>query len=166
MRGNIFSEAYMMSNAVAIMIVYISIIKPVFGRMFISLLFIGAAVVNTVISFSHPQIYTTYADIVALPVYERFINGFFSRHITGFVLSIAFAQLLIGLALFWKGRLEKTALVAAVIFLLAITPLGAGSSFPCSILLAIACIILMREKRISPWPSTILHIRSHKKTSS
>jgi hypothetical protein len=163
MRGNIFSEAYMLSNFVAVMIVYISIIKPVFGRMCMSLLFIGASVVNTVISISHPQIYRTYADIAALPVYEQFINGFFSRHITGFVLSIAVGQLLIGCALLWKGPLEKIALAAAIIFLFAIAPLGAGSSFPCSIILAIACAILMREKKISPWPLSILHIKSSEK---
>lgn len=166
MRGNIFSEAYMLSNFVAVLIVYISIIKPVFGRMCMSLLFIAASVVNTVISISHPQIYKTYSDVAALPAYEEFIDGFFSRHITVFVLSIAVCQFLIGLALIWKGPLGKIALGGAIIFLVAIAPLGAGSSFPCSIILAIACLILMREKRITPWPLTILHIKSSEKLSS
>lgn len=171
MRGNIFSQAYMLSNFIAVLILYISIIKPVFGRMCMSLLFLGGAVVNTVISISHPQIYMTYADVAALPAYEEFINGYFGSHITGFVLSIAVGQLLIGLALLWKGPLEKIALAGAVVFLLAIAPLGAGASFPCTVVLAIACLFLMREKKISPWPlailyMTTLHIKSSKKLSS
>jgi hypothetical protein len=171
MRGNIFSQAYMLSNFIAVLILYICIIKPVFGRMCMSLLFLGGAVVNTVISISHPQIYMTYADVAALPAYIRFINGYFSSHITGFVLLIALGQLLIGLALLWKGPLEKIALVGATIFLLAIAPLGAGASFPCTVILAMACLFLMKEKKISPWPLAIfitaLHIiKSSKKISS
>ncbi|SDF66854.1 hypothetical protein [Chitinophaga filiformis] len=166
MRGNIFSQAYMLSNFVAVMIAYLCIIKPVFGRMCMSLLFIAAAVVNTVISISHPEIYRTYASIAALPAYEQFINGFFGRHIASFVLSIAAGQFAIGLALLWKGPVEKVALGGAIIFLLAIAPLGAGSSFPCSVILAVACLLLMREKKIIPWPLTILHIKSSEKLIS
>ncbi len=166
MRGNIFSQAYMLSNFVAVLILYISVIKPVFGRMCMSLLFIAASAVNTVISISHPQIYKTYADVAALPAYEQFINGFFSRHITIFMLSIAVCQSLIGLALLWRGPLEKIALGGAIIFLLAIAPLGAGSSFPCSVILAIACLFLIGEKKITPWPLAILHIKSSEKLSS
>ncbi|PSL34668.1 hypothetical protein [Chitinophaga ginsengisoli] len=160
MRGNIFSQAYLLSNLVAVLIVYISFIKPVFGRMCMSLLFIAAAVVNSVISISHPEIYRTYASLAALPAYEQFINGFFGRHVTSLVLFIAVGQFGIGLALLWKGPVEKIALTCAIIFLVAIAPLGAGSSFPCSLILAIACLLLLREKKIAPWPLTILHIRS------
>jgi hypothetical protein len=125
-----------------------------------SLLFIAASVVNTVIAISHPRLYLTYADVAAVPLYVQFINGFFSRHITTIVLSIAIAQFIIGSLLIWKGALEKFALAGALIFLLAIAPLGAGSSFPCSLLLALACVLLMREKMVKPWPATLLHIKS------
>ncbi|MVT08734.1 hypothetical protein [Chitinophaga tropicalis] len=157
MRGNIFSTAYMLSNFVAVLIVFICLIKPVLGRMCMSLIFIGASVVNAVISISHPEIYSTYADVAALQIYVDFINGFFSRHITTFILFIAAGQVLIGLALVWKGLPEKLGLAGAIIFLLAISPLGAGSAFPCSLLLALACIFLIREKKIIPWPLSILH---------
>lgn len=163
MRGNIFSTAYMLSNLVAVLIAYVCILKPVIGRMTMSLLFIAASVVNAVISLSHPQIYMTYADVAALPVYVDFINGFFSRHITIFILCIAVVQFLIGGFLIWKGTMEKLALAGAIIFLLAIAPLGAGASFPCTLLLAFACIILMMEKKIEPWPLTLLHFTSGRK---
>ena len=159
MTGNIFSSPYILSNFVAVLIIYICIMKPVFGRMCMSLLFLGASVVNTVIAISYPWLYLTYADVAALPGYVQFINGFFSRHITTIILFIAAAQFLIGMLLVWKGKMEKLALVGAVIFLLAIAPLGAGSSFPCSLLLTVACILLMKEKKIDPWPVTLLHIK-------
>lgn len=160
MKGNVFSSAYMLSNFVAVLIVYICIMKPVFGRMCMSLLFIAAAVVNTVIAISYPRLYLAYADVAALPQYVQFINGFFSRHITSFVLSIAVAQFLAGCLMMWKGVAEMLALAGAVIFLLAIAPLGAGSSFPCSLLLALGCFLLMKERKIEPWPVTLLHTKS------
>ncbi|SFM71064.1 hypothetical protein SAMN05428949_0518 [Chitinophaga sp. YR627] len=163
MRGNIFSTAYMLSNVIAVMIVYLCILKPAFGRMCISILFIGASIVNTVIAISHPRLYLTYADVAAVPLYVQFINGFFSRHITTIVLSIATAQFIIGGLLIWKGTLEKFALGGATMFLVAIAPLGAGSSFPSSLLLALACLLLMREKEIKPWPETLFHIKSDSK---
>lgn len=163
MRGNVFSTAYMLSNLVAVLIVYLCILKPVIGRMTMSLLFIAAAVVNTVISISHPQIYMTYADVAAIPAYVQFINEYFSRHITLYVLTIAAGQFLIGTFLVWKGPMEKLALTGAIIFLLAIAPLGAGASFPCTLLLALGCALLLKEKNIQPWPLTLLHFTTERK---
>lgn len=151
MRGNVFSEPYIISNLVSILIIIISIIKPVFGRMVLSLIFIAAAIINTIIVLSHPEVYRIYASLTALPEYEDFINGSFSDYTVAYIIAIAICQLLIGLGLAWKGVYETIALLGAIIFLLAIAPLGAGSSFPCTVLLAIACMILLREKKDYPW---------------
>lgn len=156
MRGNVFSTAYLISNAIAVLIFLITVLRPVLGRMCMSIIFIAASIVNAVISISHPEVYRLYGDLAALPAYEHFIEHTFSRHITTIVLLIAIGQLLIGIGLFWKGPFEKTALGGAIVFLLAIAPLGAGSSFPCSVFLAIACIWLLAEKKTAPWLLTLI----------
>jgi hypothetical protein len=92
----------------------------------------------------------TYADLAAIPTYETFIRGNFSRHITTFILTIAVAQLAIGICIAGKGALSKTALAGAIIFLLAIAPLGAGSAFPCTVILAAACTVLLIKGQLLP----------------
>lgn len=156
MRGNIFSQPYIISNLISMLIIVITIIRPVFGRMILSLIFISAAIINTVIVLANPEVYRIYASLAALPAYEDFINGSFSDYTVAYILIIAVGQLLIGLGLAWKGIYETIALTGAIIFLLAIAPLGAGSSFPCTLLLAIAAAILLREKKDTPWPQWLI----------
>jgi hypothetical protein len=151
MRGNIFSQPYIISNLISILILIIALVRPVFGRMLLSLIFIAAAIINMVIAISNPEVYKIYESLAALPIYEDFIRGPFSLHITGYILAIATGQLMIGLGLALKGIYESIALTGAIIFLLAIAPLGAGSSFPCTVILALTCVILLREKKRQSW---------------
>ncbi|HEY1166206.1 MAG TPA: hypothetical protein VGE90_13590 [Chitinophaga sp.] len=68
------------------------------------------------LSVSFPELWR-YATFVII---NTFIRGNFSRHITAFILTIAAAQLAIGICIAGKGVLSKTALAGAIIFLLAI----------------------------------------------
>ena len=51
---------------------------------------------------------------------------------------IATAQAFIAVSLLLKGRIYKAGIIGGVIFLIAIAPLGVGSAFPCTLLLALA----------------------------
>jgi hypothetical protein len=161
MRGNIFSQPYIISNLIGILIIVISIVRPIFGRMILSLIFIAAAIINAVVVLANPEVYKLYASLAALPVYEDFINGSFGDYTVAYVLAIAAGQLIIGIGLAWKGIFEVVALTGAIIFLLAVAPLGAGSSFPCTVLIAIACVIQLREKKDNPWLKLLIHPRHH-----
>lgn len=143
MRGNIFSPESVLSNAISLLLLILAFKRPVTARTLMSILFIGAACFNGYTAIMHPETYMTYADLAAIPTYETFIRGNFSRHITTFILTIAVAQLAIGICIAGKGALSKTALAGAIIFLLAIAPLGAGSAFPCTVILAAACTVLL-----------------------
>ncbi|MRG45317.1 hypothetical protein GFS24_09330 [Chitinophaga sp. SYP-B3965] len=143
MRGNIFSPEYLISNGIAAVLLLLTFTRPATARSLLCILFTGAAFFNGIAAFMHPEWYLSYADIAAIPSYERIINGAFSRHITAYVLTIAIGQLSIGIFIGSKGWLQKTALAGAVVFLLAISPLGAGAAFPCTIILAAACVVLL-----------------------
>ena len=58
------------------------------------------------------------------------------------VLSIATGQFVIAIGMFLNRKLTRVAIVGAVVFGLAIAPLGVGSAFPCSVLLVISAVLL------------------------
>ena len=149
MRGNIFSEAYLISNAGALLVLFISIIFKRTGRVIMALLFLIAAIDNAWLAIHQPSVYSVYERLAALPVYEVLIHQVFLEHITTYMLILMLFQLAISLGLLWRGKWEKIALSAAIIYLLALAPLGAGSSFPCTVILALACMVLLWEKHVS-----------------
>ncbi|HEU4556163.1 MAG TPA: hypothetical protein VFS25_25170 [Chitinophaga sp.] len=143
MRGNIFSPESILSNTIALLLLVLAAKRPQIARAMLSLIFIGAACYNAIVAIYYPERYLVYADLTASPLYETFIRGAFSRHITLYILVIALLQLVTGTLIGWKGIWMKLALAGAFTFLIAIAPLGAGSAFPCSIMLAAACLILI-----------------------
>lgn len=147
MRGNIFSPEYMISNAIAILLLFLAWRRPLAATISMTLLFIGAAIFNMITAVFVPDKYMAFADVAALPVYERFINGYFSQHVRSIILSIAVLQLLAGIFMLAPRGWSAAAFAGAALFLLAIAPLGAGAAFPCSLLLAVACIILLVKGR-------------------
>lgn len=95
-----------------------------------------------------PQFYLDYAGLTFSGWYKSFINGWFSNHITVAVVFIATCQALIAISMILKGWIFKTGAVGAIVFLLAIVPLGVGSAFPCTLILAISVWIVLRHKQI------------------
>lgn len=139
MRGNLFSTVYLISNASAFLILLISIWYKRAGLILISLLFLAAAVINAWQAIYQPDSYNIYELIAALPIYEYLISHFFLIHVKLYILFLMVFQLLVGISILYN---KKWSLPAAAIYLLALAPLGAGSSFPCTLMLAAACIIL------------------------
>jgi hypothetical protein len=128
--------AYIISNSLALLFLLISARWPKAGRPIFSLLFAWAGWINWRTAINSPQHYLDYSDL-AIPIYQQIIRGWFSRHITLVVGLIASCQLLIAGSLLLKGRIYKIAVIGAVVFLLAIMPLGVGSGFPCTLILAV-----------------------------
>lgn len=137
---------YMISNIIAILIIVGAIKKPLWARLFLAAFFLWAAYFNATTAIQSPEIYLTYATLNALPLYSRFINGFFSQHITVIVFSIAVGQFLIALGLMLNKIWVKLACLGGIIFGLAIAPLGIGSGFPATIFMAIAFFILLKKQ--------------------
>ena len=87
-----------------------------------------------------------YAHTAISDWYSNFISGdWFNTHTESFIGFIAVCQALIAIGVSLKGWLYKISLWGAVVFLLAIMPLGMGSAFPCTISMATAALILLRS---------------------
>ena len=136
---------YIISNIVFAVTLIAAFKKPMLARIFLTAFFLWACYFNSRTSIESPEIYLTYASLNALPAYSNFINGFFSDHITTFVFTIAIGQFLIALGLILNNTFTKLACIGGIIFGLAIAPLGVGSAFPSTVLMAIAFYILLRR---------------------
>jgi hypothetical protein len=136
---------YIISNIVFLLSIVAALRKPMWTRIFFAGFFLWAAYFNSTTAIQSPEIYLTYANLNALPAYSKFINGYFSEHITVFVSSIAVGQLLIALGLILNKTWVKLACIGGIIFGLAIAPLGVGSGFPATVFMAVAFFILLKK---------------------
>ncbi|MFD1001057.1 hypothetical protein ACFQ21_17150 [Ohtaekwangia kribbensis] len=141
-----YTVAYIITNVIAILTAVIAMLWPNVGRVFLSGIFIGAAAFNAFTASGNPGLYLQFGELTTSGFYRGIILGPFSEHIQAYIFIIAGCQVLIGAFLLYKGKLLKTAMVGAIIFLLAIAPLGIGSAFPSSLILATALVILLRKK--------------------
>jgi len=138
--------AQIISNIVAIIMVIVSWRWKGIGRFLFVLLFLWAAQFNLRTAISHPGEYLNYAPLAYSETYKTFILGFFAEHITLFVSTIAICQFIIGILIGLWGDAVSLGLIGAIIFLVAITPLGTGAGFPATLIMAYAAYLLLREK--------------------
>ena len=136
---------WIISNSVAVLLLLAAIKKPKLARLLFALLFLWACWLNYTTAHKNPTDYLNYANLTPFSVYSDFISGWFKSHIIAIVTLISIGQGLIGLGLLLKGWIVRLAGIGAVIFFLAIAPLGIGSAFPFS-LIAIAAIYFILKK--------------------
>lgn len=136
--------ASVISNMVAILLLYISWKRKNGARVLFALLFTWAAITNWITAHNNPDIYLEYGKY-AIGIYKNIIYGEFARHITGFVSLIAICQLIIGLGLLARGMIVKLSCIGGIIFLMGIAPLGFGAAFPFSITSSVALFLLYRH---------------------
>jgi len=137
------------SNVIAILILVAAIQKPKLARLLFVLLFAWASWINYTTVHNTPEVYLEYAMLTPFDLMQEFINGWFTAHVTWMVTLISFGQGLIAMGMLLKGWCVRIAGVGAIIFLLAITPLGIGSGFPCSVIAAIAVYIILKKDNLN-----------------
>jgi hypothetical protein len=94
-----------------------------------------------------PADYLNYAQFAVLDVYRGFILGFFAQHITALVCTIAVGQACVAFLLATNGWLRRLGYIGAIVFLLAIVPLGVGAGFPATILMALTAAEVLHADR-------------------
>jgi hypothetical protein len=124
------------------------------GRVLFFVLFLWAAGINMRLALLDPGSYLEYARWAVEP-YRRFILGPFARHAGLFVGAIAVGQLAIAVLVALRGRAVALGLAGAVIFLLAIAPLGRGSAFPFSLIASAAAVLLARHRYVRTLPGEL-----------
>jgi hypothetical protein len=136
---------YSISNIVAFLLLWAAWKQPKLARLLFFLLFAWASWTNWTTAINNPQFYVDYADFSFLDLYRQFIRGWFSDHVTEVVGFIATCQALIAVSMLLKGWVLKLGAFGAIIFLLAIAPLGVGSAFPFSITASLALYLIFRR---------------------
>jgi hypothetical protein len=147
--NSIYLTLYIISNMVALLMFWAGWKNPRLLRLLLCLVFVWASWTNWNESSVAPQFYLDYSAVTFSDLYRHFINGWFSTHIMLAVGFIAICQSLIALSMLLKAWLFKTGAIGAIIFLLAIAPLGFGSAFPCTLILAASVCLLLRKKEIN-----------------
>ncbi len=104
--------------------------------------FVVASGVNGWTVLTEPELYVQAFGPSAVWGYRQFIYGPFAAHTAWFVLPIAVMQLVVGALALMGSRVGP---LGAMVFLIAITPLGAGSGFPGPPLLAYGMWRLYRQ---------------------
>lgn len=140
-----FTILFIISNIVALIILLAAWKAPKIARLLFFLLFAWASYTNWSFAIYSLQSYTQYAHLTFLNIYRQFILGWFSKHITVVVGFIATCQALIAVSMLMKDFVFKAGVVGAIIFLIAIAPLGIGSAFPCTVIVAVALYILIKK---------------------
>jgi hypothetical protein len=135
----------LISNIAALILLLAAIYRPRTTRILFSLLFVWAAFTNWFTVHNKPQVYQEYEAMALLPFYKNFIKGFFAEHAVLLVSFVAVSQLLIGISMLMKGWVFRLGCAGGIIFLLAILPLGVGSGFPCTFIMAVGLFILLRK---------------------
>jgi hypothetical protein len=133
------------SNTVAILQLVTAIKWPRIAKISFVILFAWAGWTNWTTSQQHPEFYLEYASLAWINWYSNFINGWFAENIKLVVGFIAVCQGLIAISMLLKGWVFKTGCIPAIIFLISILPLGVGSGFPCTAIMAIAIYILLKK---------------------
>lgn len=133
------------ANIIALLLLLATLKVPRVARICFALLFSWAAFTNWTTSQEKPEVYIEYADFAWIPWYRDFINGWFSQHIRSVVGSIAVCQAIIGLSFLFNGPPFTICLAGAIVFFLAILPLGVGAGFPSTAIAALACFILLKK---------------------
>lgn len=136
--------AYLGSNLVGASMAWISLKRPVIGRFMFALLFLWAGQFNWRACRSDPQVYVGYGDFSVIPFLKTFIEGWFAENVTMAVSGIALGQVLIGLSMLAGGWLTRVGAWGGILFLAAISPLGMGSAFPATVLMALGCYFIYK----------------------
>jgi hypothetical protein len=114
------------------------------ARLLFFLLFAWANWTNWKAALYTPEFYLGEADLSFFDFYKQFILGWFSHHTTEAVGFVATCQALIAVSMLLKGWVLKSGGIGAIIFLLAIAPLGVGSAFPCTLIMSVAMYRILR----------------------
>jgi hypothetical protein len=146
---------YIISNLVALFVLFLAWRWERIARIALTVIFAWACWVNWHTALQSPEDYLRYADLALLHVYKSFILGWFSGNVTWVVASIATCQGLIAIAFLLRGWMFKAGAFGAILFLLAIMPLGVGSGFPCTLVLAIAIAMLIYRNHDYVWSGTV-----------
>jgi len=136
---------FIVSHAVAVVFVIAAWRWPQVTRYVAGAGFAFAGLFNLWWAWHHPEIYARAYGPHAIALYREFIYGAFARHTAAFVTAIAIGQITAGALTFAPLPWRYGGFAGAMIFLLAITPLGIGAAAPSTLVFAAGFVILAKR---------------------
>lgn len=133
---------FIVSHVVAIVFVMAAWRWPRATRCIAGAGFLIAGVFNLWMASTEPIAYVRAFGPHAIPLYRAFIYGVFARHTAVIVMAIAGGQIAVGALAFAPLPWRKLSFIGAIIFLLAITPLGIGAAAPSTLIFAAGFVVL------------------------
>ena len=137
-----FLLPYIISQLVAVTMLYFTWRNTKIGRILFSILFLYAGIYNMYIGFWTPEEYIGFSQF-AVPFYKRFIEGWFSEYNYVLIPVIAACQLLIAVGMTLRSGWVTTACIGAIAFFAGITPLMYGSAFPFTLIAGAAVYLII-----------------------
>lgn len=149
----VFWTAYTACNILALIALVVCLEKPLLARLVYSLFFGMASVLQAYVAFFQPDAYLELAKYTLLPIYKSFMLGWFAQHTQVFILGVATLQLWVALSIWGKGWVFRCGVVAGILLLALLLPMGLGAAFPAPLNLAIGLRLLMsRRSSEYLWP--------------
>ena len=148
---NEYLVPYTISQGVSIVFLIVAWKRTRWARALFSALFLWASATNMYIGLTNPDSYLDNARF-AIPLYQDFINGWFSHYNHIIIPLIAIGQFCISIGMLLHGWWVKLACIGSIIFLLSIAPLMVGAAFPFSITVSIAAwLIFLNDDKKYIW---------------
>jgi len=144
---------YVASNLVALALLFIAWRWSRVAQWLCALVFLWASITNATTAINRPHVYQEYAALTPFALYKNFITGWFNAHEREMVLAIAVGQMAIAVLLMLPRPWRVLGVLGAIIFLMAIAPLGVGSAFPFSLTFIAAIVVMDRRRRDARLPA-------------
>ena len=133
---------YLLTNAIALALVYLAFKRHRLTRLIFILIFLLAGLFNIYTVLAQPEFFNHYADKAFLDIYRSFISGYFSQHIREVVESIGLGQIIVALLLSAGGRWLHLGVIGGAIFFIALIPLGVSAAFPAMLFFILALLLM------------------------
>lgn len=147
MNLGVIVPGYVFSIALAVLLVRTADRRPALGLGLLGLVFLLAGLVNLGVALFDGRAYVDGFGPGAIGPYQGFIYGAFAAHVSVYVTVIALGQLgVAALLLLGRNDLIELGLYLAAFFLIGIAPLGVGSAFPSTVVMAAAPLLLLRQR--------------------
>lgn len=148
---NEYLVPYTISQIVSIVFLIVAWKRTRWGRWLFSVLFLWASATNMYTGLTSPDSYLDNARF-AIPLYQDFINGWFSHYNHIIIPLIAVGQFFISIGMLLHGWWVKLACIGSIVFLLSIAPLMVGAAFPFSLTVSIAAwLIFLNDDKNYIW---------------
>lgn len=158
-------EPIVITSAFYLAIALLCWARPNAGRICVGLFFWVMAVgVHGYFVLANPQGYVDFAEDAHFRIYRDLSTPIIEFSPEAFGVFMALFELTIGALILSKGRLVKGGLVAAIVFLVSISPLMA-MTLPNLILAATLAYVVTREFDTALWEMIAERVRRHRRTA-